>query len=1009
MALDIETASRRLAQEQSQLAQAKAALSQAQAEYNQAVASGKIKPGTPEAIEFRRQLNIPSLQADVETVQAGVNEAQVAFDLAQAEATQQKSSAAASSGTARTAATQGGASAADPNNANTASGGAPVPTGQPVAGSVPDTTVNAIPPSSVDPQVDPRTPAQIAADDERIRAAGAISSEGIANPEKSVTTPGYDQTAGSQEDAGPTVAQNIRSSAVNQAQNTASSTGPLPNPLDKYPSYTYNLALYICKPSDYNAYATAQDATSVGLPGNQLIARSGGSAVGSNQRNPFFSDVDINIDKLQIKSTIGFNETGLPTSAGELNFTLTEPAGATFLYRLQSAVAQLYNDDPSVGPAFYHNTTFAIIVRFYGYDEVGMPTRGQGINDVGASGATENSAISKIFFFQLTNIQTMIGSRIVEYHAEGVYTPSFIAQGAALGISPARFELTGTNLNDIFNGIPGSSNTTNQDANPRGETSDANSQESGPGAKATAQPSQNIPTRGLCQAINNENLRRTRPDKQGRKVYEYADEYEIIFASEALKNAKITIPGIDNSLTTAAGVKPLDTKAENTRKNTSVSKNAKNVHIDVGTPIIQWLDMMIRNSEYIKSQASLLLEEEPTENTAQGNQGAAAAKINQPKSPVKWYKITPYVKILNYDSLRNVYATKIIYVISDYYITDPKTPYFKRAPWPGPDKLYRYTFTGKNTQVLQYEQQLNFLYRQTFELNAPLGQDPAKQRAIATGRVDNSYAFRVVAGTGKQGSLGDSTDLAARAAAGIYSPSDFAELKIKVVGDPDYLFQDYFNITQAQLSREEYKKLQKISGLSTNYTELYLQISFLTGNDWNLLTGTVDLDPKVGYARKVSAAYRINRVISFFYSGQFTQDIEGTELTNVDPDVALINGDYVAGTPSTTGVTTSTTNPDATETRQETSDNRSTASTSSDQNLRTQQGGPSTVPQTSTGALPAPQPPKINNSSVAQKVRSNTQQRAQAARKLEPNLQQIGNDDAIGEDRGSDVAPYIAP
>ena len=59
MALDIETASRRLAQEQSQLAQAKAALSQAQAEYNQAVASGKIKPGTPEAIEFRRQLNIP--------------------------------------------------------------------------------------------------------------------------------------------------------------------------------------------------------------------------------------------------------------------------------------------------------------------------------------------------------------------------------------------------------------------------------------------------------------------------------------------------------------------------------------------------------------------------------------------------------------------------------------------------------------------------------------------------------------------------------------------------------------------------------------------------------------------------------------------------------------------------------------------------------------------------------------------------------------------------------------
>jgi hypothetical protein len=1006
MALDIETASRRLAQEQSQLAQAKAALSQAQAEYNQAVASGKIKPGTPEAIEFRRQLNIPSLQADVETVQAGVNEAQVAFDLAQAEATQQKSSAAASSGTARTAATQGGASAADPNNANTASGGAPVPTGQPVAGSVSDTTVNAIPPSSVDPQVDPRTPAQIAADDERIRAAGAISSEGIANPEKSVTTPGYDQTAGSQEDAGPTVAQNIRSSAATQAQNTASPAGPLPNPLDKYSSYTYNLALYICKPSDYNAYATAQDGISIGLPGNQLIARSGGSPVGQNQRNPFFSDIDINIDKLQIKSTIGFSETGLPTSVGDISFTLTEPAGATLLYRLQSAVAELANNDPTVGPAFYFNTTFAIIIRFYGYDELGMPSSASSINNPSAAGATENSIITKIFFFELTDIDTMIGSRIVEYHVKGVYTGNFIGKGAALGISPARFELTGTNLNDIFNGIPGSSNTTNQDSNPREETG---AQNSGAGAKTSAQPSQNIPTRGLCQALNNENQRRARPDKQGRKVYEYADEYEIIFASEALKNAKVTIAGIDNSLTTAAGVKPLDTKAENTRKNTSVAKNAKNVHIDVGTPIIQWLDMMIRNSEYIKSQASLLLQEEPPENEAQGSQGAAAAKINQPKSPVKWYKITPYVKKLDYDTLRNVYACKIIYVISDYYITDPRTPYFKRAPWPGPDKLYRYVFTGQNTQVLQYEQHLNFLYRQTFELNAPLGQDPAKERTVASGRVDNSYAFRVVAGTGKQGSLGDSTDLAARAAAGIYSPTDFADVKIKVVGDPDYLFQDYYNITQAQLSREAYKRLAQVNGLSINYSELYMQISFLSGDDWNLLTGTVGLDPKNGYTRKVSAAYVINDVTSYFFGGQFTQDIEGVELSSVDPDVAIINGDYVSGTPATTGVNTSTTNANATETRKETTDNKSDASTFSDQGRRTQQGGPSTVPQSNTGALPAPQPPKINNNSVAQKVRSNTQQRAQVARKLEPNLQQIGNDDAIGEDRGSDIAPYIAP
>jgi hypothetical protein len=272
--------------------------------------------------------------------------------------------------------------------------------------------------------------------------------------------------------------------------------------------------------------------------------------------------------------------------------------------------------------------------------------------------------------------------------------------------------------------------------------------------------------------------------------------------------------------------------------------------------------------------------------------------------------------------------------------------------------LYLYTFTGQNNAVIQYEQTLNFLYKQTFESAAPLGTAPVNNAMVGPG-----YAYRVVAETGKQGSLGDSTDPSARAAAGIYSPSDFSDLKIKIVGDPDYLFQDYYNVTQAQLTREAHKRTVLPNGLSTNYGELYLQMTFLTGDDWNLSSGIVKLEPKEGRVRRVSNAYRINRVISEFASGKFTQDIEATLLANVDPERALVKGDYVtgAGTATVPAVNTDTTDTDSTSARQETTDAASQETgafdTDGSNDLRTQEGGTSTVPQSPTGALPSPLPP----------------------------------------------------
>jgi len=944
---------------------------------------------------------VAGLDRTLASTDVALNNLKISLARAQSnQATATSTSQAASGGTAATPQTQGAASSANPDNADTAAGGSAVSNGVTVTplGAAGATTVTAIPGSAG-----------------RI-AAGASGS--IALPTNFGTTAGFPQTALSREDAAPTLSQTIRASSSSASAANSNTlgvgSGPLTNPLDKYASYTYNLSLYLLTPEDYNKFVDS-DTTSetINLPGDQLLIRSGGSPVGAGKRNSYFSDCDFTLDNLRIESVIGFSEQGVPSSLGRLSFTITEPAGATFIYRLQSATAELANKDPNSARQYYAHT-YAIVIRFYGYDSNGQPITPKGdINQLDLAGSSESAVLTKIFLFMLSDVKTRIGTRIVEYQCSGIFGPSFVARTAMLGVSPARFELTGTNLNDIFNGIPGTSNNANnQDANPRAETGDADTQEGGfygDASKVSAQPSQNIPTRGLCQAINQELQKLSRPQKQGTKAIDIPDEYEVLFASDNLRNAKIITAGLDNSLVSAAGDVPTDTKSINTRENTSVPKNAKNVRILPGTPIIQWLDMMIRNSEYVKSQASLAIKERSTDADAQGEEDFYGKKVEQTK-PVKWYKITPFNKILGYDKLRKTYANKVIFAISEYGVTDVRSPYFKRAPWRGPDKLYNFTFTGQNTSVLNYEQDFNALYRQTFGIGAQLGQDAAKEAAAAAGQVGASYAFRVVAETGKQGSLGDSTDPAARAAAGIYSFTDLAKAKLKIIGDPDLLLQDWYNVNQALINRQN---LTQAAGgndsniLNSNLGELYFQVTFLTGDDWNLADGIVKVEPRQGFVRRQSNAYKFTKINSEFQNGRFTQDIEGIILADVNPDQAFVKGDYtsgVAGQLATDTPVDTVTDTDSVTARQETTEASTGAfDTDGSNDLRTQEGGPTTVPQSPTSALPATAPPTFAQRQAAAAEAIRQARRDQFRRKLLPNQAQTGNDDAPG------ISDIIAP
>ena len=964
--------------------------------------------------------------------------------------TEAASSQAASGGTSSTPQTQGGASAANPANADTAQGGDPSVTNTTVGPSPtpnnsenqsanetgsafargPDQTdaetarlnrqANAASAAAASPGGDVN---QSAAETARLnRQANAASPNDIANPNNSTTNAGSDQTGGSNDDAPDSMAETTRSAAAADANSQGLKKNiPLTNPLDKYANYTYNLSLYMLTPEDYNSFVTSNTTSAtISLPGDQLLIRSGGGPTGSSNRNPFFSDCDFVLDDLKIDSVIGFSEQGIPSSMGKISFTVTEPLGATFIYRLQSATATLANKDPNSAKQYFAHT-YAMVVRFYAYDDFGAPiTPKGGVNQLDQANSSESAVVTKIFFFLLTDIKTRIGARIVEYKIEGIHYPNAGARTQNLGTSPAHFEVTGSNLDEVLNGTPGSTNSEIQSANETGsafargpdqadaETARLNRQAGAP--TAAGQSSQNVPVRGLCQALNNHYKELASPGGQDVQSIEIPDEYEVLFASEKLRSAKTVTPGVDNSLQTSAGSPtsgPASTKAENTRKNTSVSKTAKGFKIYEGESIIQFIDEVISNTDYIKNQSKFLINE--SADTDVNSDADRDAKKAQGQTPLTWYKISTFSKILGYDNLRKVYAQKIIYVISDYAVTRTKTPYFNRAPWRGPDKVYNFTFTGQNTTILNYEQDFNALYIETFGYGAKLDSDPAQQAAEAFGEVGPSNAFRVVAGTGKKGSLGDSTDPTSRARAGLYSFTDLAKVKLKIVGDPDLLLQDYYNVNQALAANKKSTEPQDGNNsnvINTTAGQIYFTVTFLTGDDYDLKKGIMDLASKSGYVRRQSTAYELTNIVSNFQSGRFTQDLNGIILSYVNPDQPYVDGDYntsAAGQAAAGATVDSTTESNGQVAREESTP---TETLSFDSNgwgdIRVQEGGPSSVPQKPTDAVPAAPLSFAQRQAAAAEVMKQAR-RDQFRRKLLPNQAQTGNDDAPG------ISDIIAP
>jgi hypothetical protein len=644
-----------------------------------------------------------------------------------------------------------------------------------------------------------------------------------------------------------------------------------PNALAKLASMSYTVSIYLMTPREYANMLRSQRKS---ITTESLIIQSGGidgtPISGVGRRNPFFK-YDYYLDDLTIRSEIGTQSGSRAHNAVQMDFTIIEPNGITLLPTLRDAVrAHLQNNDPTLS---YVQCSYLMVIRFYGYDANGNLINGSQLGQA-EIGSDRNTIVEKWIPFQINEINYKIASRNVEYRVSASIPQTVIGFSQVYATIPFDFELKAPDVATLLNGKPVIA--------PVGPTRDrlltpeeireiANEDVTSSGTappKASSLSNRKTYTQGLCEALNQHQL-----ELQKSGAQETADVYEIILEPvPGLIDAKIARPAKQDKSRTAF------TPGQNARddllmRTSSYDNQSKNFSVTRGTQIVQLIDLIMRNSSYIVSQQNLIQDEK----TGQW-------RVQTPVKTVQWYKIRCRVEPQDqYDKKRRQYANKIIYYISRYQINDPRIPEFPTAGYRGAHKIYNYWFTGQNSEVIDFEINVNANYVTIFGNN----QNRIAQPLVgANGRIFERIVYQNKPNMEGTGGPGDTNSIAANLADRLYQDTDIANSQVVILGDPDWLIQSdvfytgTFSLTQSMPD----------GSVNADASEILYELRFNPVADYDIGTGLAKVNANnTAYSRSTgernlpseSSVFSAHTVWSYFKGGKFTQRLAGN-IKNFD-------------------------------------------------------------------------------------------------------------------------------
>jgi hypothetical protein len=678
-----------------------------------------------------------------------------------------------------------------------------------------------------------------------------------------------------------------------------------PNILDQYASYTYTASLYLITKDN------AQRLLNTGshdLSSAKLLIQSGG--IQQNSRTEFFN-FDYYIDDIELSSTITGQGSRAAHNVTEVKMKVIEPNGISFIENLDAAVQQFMGGTETKKKSFT-SQVYLLVIRFYGYDDQGNLVRG----GKRATTSDPNSFVEKFYPLNIEKVGFRIANKCVEYDLKFKAPQYQLNASQGRGSMPFNFEFSGGTVKDILAGpLVYGVNQAATDANaarsqfaqtdPR--RVDLTSSTTPPANASAIIPNKNTVRQGLMSALNEFQQEQVKSGK-----IQYPDEYNIEFALPAMEQASIVLPGVNKSTTSMSTAGTAADKKLGSKQ--SMDTTSQTVAATAGMQIVQFIDMVLRNSSYIGDQQVLVVDNK----TGKETPGPGVNLKN-----TAWYKISFKAVPMydKYDEKRNDYAYKITYVVSPYKLSQLYSPYFKQPEFNGVHKTYKYWFTGENVSVLNYEETLNNLYFIVL----------SNQNQGSTSNVNELLKQQpfTASGQASQGGQGRATEPGANAADQLYSANDLKECDMTIIGDPAWLQQGESYALMDTKDANFYQPFLPDGTINFDSQQVLFEIAFNTPRDYNLGTGLMqpglekntELYPtnteNTGSKAKISRIYIAKKCVSTFRQGKFTQRLNGslriykttpttTDTTPATTDVIQTGTPDLVTTPTAIGAGTGT-------------------------------------------------------------------------------------------------------
>jgi hypothetical protein len=633
------------------------------------------------------------------------------------------------------------------------------------------------------------------------------------------------------------------------------------NILSEFSSYNYSITLYMVSKEANNEFVSSGGKFPATRSDVYIVAQSAGVNNAAEQRLITKSRQlgkgqqgnDYYIDDLIFNTIMPGNALQGATTSTDIKFKIIEPLGFNFITDL-SEMSNKINQSSSGGSSNKFQQNLIIGIKFYGYDINGLPMKSSDPRFSNfLNGSTDKNSVAERYFSILINkFEYSIDERSTEYSIEAAITSEQQAYGQINGSVKGSISMTGRTVRELLLG-----------SISEGEFSSSTS---------------------LIQILNQKNQ-----DLKNKGYLSEATTYNIVFLDKKGKidyNSPIATATLPNNFEVNFGSVPMS--SAQTTKDVTVTKSINAQTIDVtkqkvtvtaGTAITQIIDNIITNSSYVTGRLNRSIDQ-TTESSSKSNPN----NLNYESHTINTVTINKGV-----DPVTNYPILDITYQIIPKEVVNIKSQYVSnRTPYRGPFKYYEYMFTGKNTEILKFDQSFNSQYFLTTATTDSRIISPKFPNYGVT-----TIPMPVSTGDITSTKFNQGSTIAQDVKTSLYSLKDQVEAKIKIIGDPDY-FMTAVGVTQGKINSLGSIYNNSDGSINPFSSQILIEIRFNSPDDYTD-KGLLNVRNNIQFyspenydtlrAAKISGVvYEVISVESTMSKGSFTQVLS---LLLV-PDSALI-------------------------------------------------------------------------------------------------------------------------